>query len=62
MRRRADVFSGLQCCSSGESKKEARLLNILQEHASAKTLIFVNTKKGADEMFMMWPHSLGTVS
>eukprot|EP00913_Durusdinium_trenchii_P001159 g1066.t1 len=30
-----------------ESKKEARLLNILQEHASAKTLIFVNTKKGA---------------
>lgn len=35
-----------------EKKKEARLLEILKEHHAAKTLIFVNTKKGwADAKF-----------
>eukprot|EP00434_Breviolum_minutum_P012404 symbB.v1.2.010925.t1/scaffold722.1/size169129/2 len=33
-----------------EKKKEARLLEILKEHHAAKTLIFVNTKKGASSL------------
>ena len=35
------------CGFRGEKKKPARLLEILKEHGEKKTLIFVNTKKGA---------------
>ena len=38
------------CGFQGEKKKSARLLQILKEHREKKTLIFVNTKKGAQRM------------
>ena len=39
------------CGFQGEKKKPARLLQILKEHREKKTLIFVNTKKGAQRMW-----------
>ena len=44
------VFHCFPGVSRGEKKKPARLLEILKEHKEKKTLIFVNTKKGAQRM------------